>query len=138
MYKKIDVTTEEIKPFLEVFKNEDNQKNMFFHFNESYVSTKVYIDSEEESNLYFYLFKDEIVIQNISVTNKRRGVGTKLIKLCCELGMNKGVKKIRIQSVISQDMIELCNKLGLKQDNNYTLMDQYGDYTGFIKVILNT
>lgn len=137
MYTKIDVNKEDIKEILDLFKKDAGDDN-YVHFNESFVSTKIYLDSYDESNLYFYLFNNEVVIQNISIKNKRQGIATKLIKLCAELGKRKGVSSLRIQSVLTNEMLMLCKKLNFKQDTNNLLNSEYGDYTISINSLLST
>lgn len=136
MLTKIKVNKEDIKELESIFKNDDKQE-VSVHLVDGIISTRVYIDSYEESNLYFYISNDEIVVQNISVTNKRNGIGTKLIKECAKIGENKGAKKIRIQSVLTDEMVSLCKKLNIKQDKNIVWSEDKGDYITTINNILN-
>lgn len=137
MLNKIKVSNEDIKELIYVFENEDNQK-MGVRINDTMISSKVYIESfEEESKLYFYMYKDEVIIQVIFVSNGRRGIGTKLIKKCAELGKSKGVNRLRIQSVLTEEMLNLCLKLGLVKDETTGLSDYIGDYIGSIDNVLS-
>lgn len=136
MLTKIEINNEDIKELESIFKNEDKQ-DVTVHFANRMVSARVYIDSYEESNLYFYISNNEVVVQNISVTNKRSGIGTKLIKECAKIGKNKGVDNIRIQSVLTDEMVSLCKKLNIKQDKNLIWSGDKGDYITTIDNILN-
>lgn len=136
MFNKININKEDIKGLEHIFKYDDKQE-ISVHLAQGIVSTKVYIDSYEESNLYFYIYNNEVVVQNISVTNRRSGIGTKLIKECAKIGKNKGVEKIRIQSVLTDEMVSLCKKLNIAQDTNLILSEDKGDYISTIENILN-
>lgn len=137
MYTKIDIKKEDVKEIFDLFKK-DADDDGYIHLNKGFVSTKIYLDSYDESNLYFYLFNNEVVIQNISVKNKRQGIATKLIKLCAELGKRKGVSNLRIQSVLTYEMLSLCKKLNFQQDDNSFLNSEYGDYIISINALLGS
>ena len=136
MYKAIEINNEDIGNLMKIFKDYDMQ-DVSARINKGMISTKVYIDSYEESSLYFYIFKDEVVIQSVSITNKRRGIGTKLIKECANIGRSKNVSKIRIQSVISNEMVSLCKKFRFKQDEYTSFFEDKGDYIGLIDDVLS-
>ena len=136
MINKINISNDDVKNLIETFEKDDKQE-VDVRLNNMYISSKVYIESfEEESKLYFYMYEDEVVIQVIFVANGRRGIGTKLIKQCAELGKSKGVKKIRIQSVLTEEMANLCKKLSFKQDQRTKYVDYLGDYISFIDDVL--
>lgn len=137
MLTKIKLDKKDIMELESIFKNEDKQK-VTTHIVNRMVSTRVYIDSYEESRLYFYISNNEVVIQTIFVTNKRNGIGTKLIKECAKIGKNKGVEKIRIQSALTDEMISLCKKLNIKQDKYLIWSGDKGDYVTTIDNIINS
>ena len=136
MINAIEINNEDIKTIVEIFEKEDLQ-NISARINKNYISTRVYLDSEEESHLYMYIFKNEIVIQSIFVTNQRQSIGSKLIKQCALLGRNKGANRIRIQSVLTDEMVSLCKKFNFKQDEYARLLSDKGDYTASISTVLN-
>ena len=136
MINAVEINNEDIKTIVEIFEKEDLQ-NISARINKNYISTRVYLDSEEESHLYMYIFKNEIVIQSIFVTNQRQCIGSKLIKQCALLGRNKGANRIRIQSVLTDEMVSLCKKFNFKQDKYARLLSDKGDYTASISTVLN-
>ena len=137
MINVVEINNEDIKTIVEIFEKEDMQ-NISVRINKNHVSTRVYLESENESQLYMYIFKNEIVIQNIAVTNKQQGIGSKLIIQCALLGKNKGANKIRIQSVLTDEMVSLCKKFNFKQDEYTKLLHDKGDYIASISTVLDT
>lgn len=137
MVNTIEINKADIQTLESIFTNEDKQ-DVTVHFDNSIISSRVYINSlYEESKLYFYINNKEIVVQNIYVTNQRIGIGTKLIRECAHIGKIKGVNNIRVQSVLSDEMVYLCNKLNFKQDMNRRLLDDKGDYISAINNLFN-
>lgn len=137
MFTTTAINKDDIQTLEAIFTNEDKQ-DVTVHFANNIISSRVYIDSlYEESKLYFYISNNEVVIQNICVTNQRIGIGTKLIKECANIGTIKGANNIRIQSVLTDEMVSLCKKLNFKQDNNLLLSDDKGDYITTINNLLN-
>lgn len=137
MFTTTAINKDDIQTLESIFTNEDKQ-DITVHFANNIISSRVYIDSlYEESKLYFYISNNEVVIQNICVTNQRIGIGTKLIKECAHIGAIKGANNIRIQSVLTDEMVSLCKKLNFKQDNNLLLSDDKGDYITTINNLLN-
>ena len=47
------------------------------------------------------------------------------------------MNNIRVQSVLSDEMVYLCNKLNFKQDMNRRLLDDKGDYISAINNLFN-
>lgn len=88
--------------------------------------------SNNETEIMFYEFRNEIVIQRINIENNHNGCFTKIIKVFSSIN---GVQSIRIQSVLTREMAKWCNKNGYKPVGYCEKLEDYivGDYVKHYK-----
>lgn len=88
--------------------------------------------SNNETEIMFYEFRNEIVIQRINIENNHNGCFTKIIKVFSGID---GVQSIRIQSVLTREMAKWCNKNGYKPVGYCEKLEDYivGDYVKHYK-----
>jgi hypothetical protein len=103
-----------IKNILET--NDDTTVDMVRSF-----KLRVKIMNEDDSTELFIAsyYPKNLVIQRVSVNNRRKGVFTKVLNELKKIAKENGFERIIVESVITNEMAKCCIKNGLKAYSNY-------------------
>lgn len=108
-----------------IYDNFDEIKNILQEIDDSEVTI-----SKRFNNIYFYNDKSEVyikfntkqvIISRIVLGDKRKGYCTKILNILIDYCKKYSIKQIMIESVLTDEMFNFCNKHNfIKEENKYS------------------
>lgn len=91
-----------------------------------------FLSTTDESELRLLTLGDiSVTVSRVGFSHRRAGTMTEIISLLEQFCKEKGIKKLVVQSVETEEMAAFCKKFGYVPDPNCSLMLDdfvYGDY----------
>ena len=125
---KVPLTNDEIQKIKTIIDTKNNcESTISINFN-----TIWFYDGEVELRLNFL---SKLIVSRVNFTNKRQEIMSEILKVLKDICNKYNIEEICIQSVLTKEMQNFCNKNGFVPDSYTILNDDVlcGDYLLKIK-----
>jgi len=103
----------ELKSIIDIFEEDQGVKLKYVYLD--YCDSILVIRGEKVELYVRSIYNNSLVIARIQLNHKHQGVGTKVFNEIIKYAINKGFTKIEVESVMTEEMHEFCNKFGFKE-----------------------
>lgn len=82
----------------------------------------------DESNVYIKFNKKQVILSNITLGKQRQGYGTEILNVLIEYCKKYFINELIIESVLTEEMFNFCNKHGFIKIYNEFDTGFFGNY----------